>query len=120
MLEPSELEKLLGARIYFGHQSVGANILDGIGALSQQSNSRLRSLRVVTMDDRLQLNDPAIYHSRIGTNRDIPSKLAAFENTLVEHGVGERVDVALMKLCYVDITATTDVNKVLDGYSAAI
>lgn len=102
-------DRLLQKRICFGHQSVGKNLIDGL-----QANSQGR-LNIVESVDPETFRLPVFAHFRVGHNRDPLSKFQHFESVITS-GVGELVDVAFFKLCYVDITAQTDVRDLLDSY----
>jgi hypothetical protein len=99
------------SRVYFGHQSVGGNILSGLPAVAPQ-------LKVVELSAPDRLNGPAIYHSKIGKNRDCQSKIEAFEKVLNQ--AGEKTDVAMMKFCYVDVYPDTDVQSLFNNYVAMV
>lgn len=110
---PSTLEKIAGSRIYFGHQSVGYNILDGIlDILHAEPGS---TMQLVDTRDPAALGIPVFAHAAVGKNRAPDSKLADFA-ALMKSGIGSRVNIAFLKFCYVDITAGTDVKQVFAHY----
>jgi hypothetical protein len=111
----TELQTLLGARIFFGHQSVGYNILDGLSGL----NKDFASLSVVEGRDANALNQPRLLHSTIGGNGDPLGKIRDFVS-VVESGIGAKADIALLKFCYVDFSAETDVGAVYTAYKDAL
>jgi hypothetical protein len=88
--------------LFFGHQSVGRNILDGISSIYADKGVAPPTITEVRVG-----SDEAdgFVHAAIGKNGDPIGKLAAFDS-LLRAGQAERTDVALMKLCYVDIRAT--------------
>ena len=100
-------------RVCFGHQSVGADIIKALSTLTGNQ------LEVVETNDAEALQRPVFAHFRVGQNRDPLSKLQAFAQ-VIESGVGDRVDVALFKLCYVDITANTDIDTVFVNYQSTM
>ena len=100
-------------RICFGHQSVGADIMKALSTLTGNH------LEVMEANDAESLRRPAFAHFRVGQNRDPLSKLQAFAQ-VIESGVGDRVDVALLKLCYVDITANTDIDTLFVNYQSTM
>jgi hypothetical protein len=102
-------EQLAQRRIFFGHQSVGADLMT---ALSTLNGGRLTILEGREPD---LFQHPVFAHCRVGTNRDPLSKLQDF-STVINAGVGERVDVAFFKLCYVDVTAQIDVKNLFAAY----
>ncbi len=104
------LQKLAGQRIFFAHQSVGADVLDGV---AQVAGGALR----VVEGDAAALESPALVHARVGKNEAPLSKVAHFEQLM--ESVGPRADVALYKLCYVDFDASTDAAALFKQYDAA-
>ncbi len=92
--------------VFFGHQSVGDNILDGLRHLSQTSG--WSALTFVEIDRTPVASSAAFIHARIGQNGDPQSKINAFRQAL-ESGLGAKVDVAMMKFCFWDIRHDTDV-----------
>ena len=106
-------EQLAQKRICFGHQSVGANLMDALSILSG------RRLNIVESCDLEVFRRPVFSHFRVGQNHDPLSKFRAFADIL-NAGVGESVDVAFFKLCYVDITAQTDITKLFTAYQDAM
>lgn len=116
----SDLRKLTGIRVFFGHQSVGENILQGLEELYEQTDLMPPPIIALT-DDSLpdSLPSSCLLHKRIGENREPEEKIADFAATLRRLG-GTPVDVALMKLCYVDITEETDYNNLYTGYVSSM
>jgi hypothetical protein len=94
-LEAADLS-VLRARVFFGHQSVGENILDGI--------------RAIIAPRKLEWVD-----AKIGTNEKPFGKLEAFRNAMTD-GVGKGAELAFMKFCYVDFNAHTDFAALFDSY----
>ncbi len=112
-ISPSEWNHLKQKKIYFGHQSVGYNILDGINDLMQENKDIQLNIKETT-DNRI-FTGGIFAHSRIGENTDPLSKIKAFEQ-LMDSGIGNTVDIAFFKFCYVDIDAQSNVEKVFDIY----
>lgn len=104
------VQKVASQRVLFAHQSVGANVLEGLSDLTQ-SALPVREGRAAA-----DLAQPGLVHTRIGTNELPLTKLADFEAVLA--ATEGRVDVALLKLCYVDIDARTDVDALFEAYVA--
>ena len=117
-IDQSLLNPVLSRKVYFGHQSVGKNMMSGVEAL-RKSKPDLVNLRAVEIQAAPEITGPGIYHSKIGKNRDTQSKIQEFEEIL-RNGVGEAVDVAVMKFCYVDIVAETDVKALFGAYREAM
>lgn len=100
-------------RIYFGHQSVGANILAGIQDMGRTDPAF--ALNIVESCKPDAYNEPVLGHSRIGRNHDPRSKIDGFSEVLGA-GLGNRVDMALFKFCYVDVTDGSDYTGLFDYY----
>lgn len=109
--------KVAQQRIYFGHQSVGANILAGVEEILQR-HPRIK-LTLVEFTDPAQLDQPCLAHSRIGQNHDPQSKIDRFVE-LMKAGTGQRADIALFKLCYVDIEPQTNAKELARAYLDAV
>jgi hypothetical protein len=102
-------DKLAQKRVCFGHQSVGANLISGLSALGG------RRLDIVEGFDPEIFQRPVFAHFRVGQNGDPLSKCRAFAQ-VINAGVGELVDIAFFKFCYVDIVAQTDCNELFHTY----
>lgn len=104
-------------RVFFGHQSVGYGIVEGVAALIAEG----RAPGLAIAESRLPVagEGPCLVHAAIGRNGDPLGKIADFES-LIRGGMGKRVDLALMKFCYVDITAKTDVDSLFAAYRGAM
>lgn len=113
----SSWEKLAQKNIFFGHQSVGFNIMDGIKDLMKE-NPQIK-LKIVETDDPSEFNRPLFAHARVGKNKDPFSKIDAFAD-FMEKGIGNKADIAFFKFCYVDIGAETDVEKVFSDYKNSL
>lgn len=110
---PSAWNKLSQKKVYFGHQSVGNNIIAGIKDI-MIDNSAV-SLNIAKTDDPESFAVPMLAHSEIGNNGDPNSKISAF-NKVMDGGVGNKADIAFLKLCFWDVRSQTDVAKVFDLY----
>jgi hypothetical protein len=110
-------EALARKKIYFGHQSVGGNILDGLRTvLRQRCEIRLEIREMRSPGD---LDRPALVHSLIGRNRDPKGKIDHFRAVL-DSGIGDKADVAFFKFCYIDIDASTDTRALLEHYDRTL
>ena len=103
-------------KIYFGHMSVGFNILDGVRDLMQGSGFELKILET---SDPAEFGKPVFAHSPIGKNGYPLSKIDQFR-AILESGVGDKADIAFFKFCYVDIHGGTDVPALIRAYDEAI
>lgn len=110
-------QKLSEKKIYFGHQSVGQNIIDGVkDIMKEQAQIKLN---IIETNDPKDFNAPIFAHSPVGKNMDPASKCDAFADFMLK-GLGQKVDFAFFKFCYIDILSATDVNKVFTGYRNSI
>lgn len=96
----SDLEFLADSRVFFGHQSVGDNILDGVRDLAQKAGVALR-VEAVAVGGEIP-EGPGLFHARVGANLDPDSKIAAFSAALGTVGASG-YDLAVLKFCYVDL-----------------
>lgn len=113
-----DLETISRARILFGHQSVGRNLLAGLHDLSESLGVPLRILEIKDAPpDEL----PGLFHVGIGRNGDPRSKWEHFVR-LLDEPTRPRYDVAMMKLCYVDLTHRSKwtANELLEPYARAL
>lgn len=110
-------DSLAKKEIYFGHMSVGFNILDGIRGLMQESGGV--KLNIVETADPGAFGEPIFAHSPIGKNGYPLSKLEQFR-TILESGVGDKADIAFFKFCYVDIHGGTDIDALIKAYDETI
>lgn len=110
-------DKLAQKRIFFGHQSVGRNILEGLGRVLETAPEVRLDIREAAVPE--DLAKPGLVHSRIGQNRDPLGKIDHF-GRLLRDGIGRSADIALFKLCYVDIDRSTDIAALTAHYDRAL
>jgi hypothetical protein len=113
----SKWKELSTKTIFFGHQSVGNNIIDGIQDIIVELPEI--NLNIVDLGGDLKADNGALVHSRVGKNRDPKSKMAAFEKK-VQNGLGRRLDIAALKFCYVDILSKSDPKLIFKEYKETI
>ena len=109
--------KLAGRKIFFGHQSVGYNIMDGIADVMNERD--YIKLNVVEGCEPTIFDLPVLAHSQVGRNTDPVSKIRSFMN-IMDAGAGGKVDMAFFKFCYVDIMRDSDPQEIMDDYRAAL
>ncbi|MEO6097080.1 MAG: SGNH/GDSL hydrolase family protein [Fibrobacteria bacterium] len=115
-----ELAVLKRARILFGHQSVGQNILDGLAALlTAAGDAAAGGPRIRTWDGKSPDSGSGIVSAFIGENTHPESKCRAMETLFAQPGV-QAFDVALMKFCFVDFGGDTDPAALLAAYRETI
>jgi len=110
-------EKLSQKKIYFGHQSVGYNIIDGVKDLMKEYPKI--KLNIVETNDSKDFNSGVLAHSRVGKNVDPKSKIDGFAKYINE-GIGNKADAAALKFCYVDMSSKTDISTVFDEYKTEV
>jgi len=113
-LTESAKAELAGRRIFFGHQSVGANIMDGVADLIRVTPAP--PLKVLDIEGPLPNSGGFFAHGSIGKNWQPAFKSDDFA-ARIQGGLGAPLDIAFHKYCYVDITAGTDVDTVFSHYS---
>jgi hypothetical protein len=116
-LSKADVDRLSKRRVYFGHQSIGYNIVDGLVALERDHPEI--GLEVKETREGAQIVSGVFAHTRVGENKAPSSKIRDFTATL-EGGLAENVDIAFFKFCYVDFEADTDAAKVFAEYKAAM
>lgn len=110
-------DSLARKRIYFGHQSVGQNIIQGLEKVLQSSPTIRLDIRETANPG--DFGGPVFAHSRIGQNRDPKGKIDHFRQ-LLENGLGQTADIVFFKLCYVDIDQATDIEGLIDHYDKTL
>lgn len=111
--QQTQWRKLSGMTVFFGHQSVGQNILDGIRDIANE-NPQFN----VTIANDLEGDKPSgllLIRSRVGENNEPIKKVNDFKEA-IDRGMGNKADIALMKFCYVDFNKSTDVVKIFNYY----
>jgi hypothetical protein len=98
--------------IYFGHQSVGYNIIDGINDILKEHNNSIKIEEITKAND---INLHTFSHSKNGENSNPKSKIDSFVN-FINNGAGKKVNIAFFKFCYVDFFGDSDVDSVFKYY----
>ena len=108
-----DLAKVARAKVFFGHQSVGMNVLDGVGGVYVTHGMAAPLIEEGATDPGR--GGGFIDHAFVGENGNPLLKIQDFAAKL-RSGLGQHVDVAMMKFCYVDINSSTDVNALFATY----
>lgn len=109
------LDKARSLRVYFGHQSVGNNIIDGLNALAAQKPERYSVAVRAQPDASWFAGHGGVGHFPVGRNGDAEGKIDDFSRRMSD--LGDHVDVAMMKLCFVDIGGpSSDPERVFAAY----
>jgi hypothetical protein len=96
-----DLQAIRNLKVYFGHQSVGANVIEGLHELEIEHPG-----------------GPILTDSFIGQNGDPEGKCDDFNRKFA--ALIEKPDVALMKFCYIDFDSATDPAKLFARYAATV
>ena len=114
----SAWKQLASKKIYFGHQSVGLNIIEGVEELLKEH--RQINLNIIkTTPATFTLLRPVFAHSEIGKNGDPRSKVEEFVRLIETRGEAE-ADLAFFKFCYAGFDHVTDVNRLFEYYRTHI
>ena len=117
MIKAEAIEAFKRKKIFFGHASVGSNIIDGIEDI-RANNQHVQNINIQDLKEDNEVNEPAIYHAKNGKNGFPKSKVDAFKKTLEEKGLGNKLDIAFFKFCYVDIEKDSNVQEMFDYYTS--
>jgi hypothetical protein len=109
--------KLLDKKIFFGHQSVGSNIMEGIGIIQIKNN--LEPVNFIETIDSTDFRFPVFGHFRVGNILNPKSKIDSFKD-IIDGGLGNILDIAFMKIGYPDINKNTDLNELFDYYKQSM
>jgi len=110
-----ELERVANLKIFFGHQSVGINLLDGIKKLSVTSGV---PLHIVELKSANEVGKAMIAQTFLAENGYPLKKISNFQ--LAFGPKQSNLDVALMKFCFIDFTANTDAKSLFASYKTSI
>jgi hypothetical protein len=110
--------KVLGQeRVFFGHQSVGDNILDGLREIINENPEA--QLNLLNWTDSLRLSQNYFIGGFVGENLDPRSKFDDYVR-IVEKLSHTNLSIALMKLCFLDVTQQTDIDQIFGEYVSTI
>lgn len=110
---------LLEKKIFFGHMSVGYNIINGLKDIIKD-DSRFSEFSITEIIEDSAKIEPGFYHQKNGKNSFPDSKCNAFSNFLINDSFGTQFDIVFFKFCYVDIKEDSDVKKIFENYVCTI
>lgn len=116
----ADLKIVSTARIFFGHQSVGRNILAGIESLTREAGIALNIVEIPVGSS--PGSGPGLYHATVGVNQAPERKVDDFVASL-RAADGASYDVAMLKFCYVDLdegSAPDAEEKIFSRYEGAM
>jgi hypothetical protein len=114
-----EILTLSNIRLFFGHMSVGYNIIQGIEEIMDE-DSRLKKISISELDDEFEISKAGFYHKKNGKNGFPKSKCDDFKKMLITNNFGQYLDIAFFKFCYVDFDQKTNVQDVFNYYVQTI
>ena len=117
-VSPDTWKKLSEEKIFFGHQSVGQNILDGITDIMRDLPQIQLSIKKIDQY-RDYGSEPAFYNAWLGENTVPQSKIDDFVK-YIQNGMGAETDIAFFKFCYIDFSKETDISKLFGRYRTAM
>lgn len=95
------VQAALGKRVFFGHQSIGAQVLKGVTEYARDAGLPTPSYPDPESGS-LPTSGGYLAQSYVAENGEPLDKIAEFDRIL-RSGVANRVDVAVLKFCYADI-----------------
>jgi hypothetical protein len=113
----ADLQTLAAGRAYFGHHSVGRNIIEGLERIAERAN--VDTLRVLQVKAGSPLPATFFAHSGVGQNKDPKSKVEDFLKRIRGYRK-DTLDIAFMKFCYVDFDPYTDVDELFAYYRSSM
>jgi hypothetical protein len=112
-ITPDDLAVAARTRVFFGHQSVGMNVLGGVAGV--YAGHDIPPPAIEQDGSQVGQDGGLVRHAYIGENGKPLVKIRDFD-VRMRSGVGDEVDVAMMKFCYVDVTDDTDVSALFAAY----
>ena len=106
------LERVAALKIYFGHQSVGYDLLSGMKQWEEEAGVQISKSET---RDLANTAGSSLVHFRVGENRDPYSKIEDFA-ALVRQIPKDEPSLAFFKFCYIDFSPTADVEAIFAAY----
>jgi len=100
-------------RIFFGHQSVGFNIIEGLKTIINEKP--LLKLNLRETKNPSDFESILFAHARVGENMNPESKCYEFSD-LISRALGDVVDIGFFKFCFVDFSRTANAAEVFKVY----
>jgi hypothetical protein len=108
-----QLEEVAGLRVFLAHQSVGRDLLAAVPGVFEEAGVSAPDIAESLEPDATA--NAGILHAFVGENGDPIGKIEAFD-AAIRGGLGDAVDVAMIKFCYSDFHRGDDVSVVFDAY----
>lgn len=106
-LTPADKDRLRQRKVFFGHQSVGQNLVDGAKAIGFPFQS---------VDSGSAYDKATWGEGKVDTNGNPQLKISSFKAFLQAKGIGNAVEVAGFKFCWIDFKSDTDGAALLGKY----
>ena len=114
-LSDNQIDAISSKRILFGHASVGNNIIQGIEEIIKQKEFNKICVRVLKNKNE-KIIESCIYHCINGRNGFPKLKCDNFKNLLSSDNLGNNLDIAFFKFCYVDFERDSNVEEIFKYY----
>jgi len=108
-----DLDAALATRVFFLHQSVGGNLLDGVGVLARDTGREFS----LTDLDHPTAGSPGSNWIHAWGGYDPPKRIDKFISIMRS---GLKTDLAFVKFCYLDFGPDADVADLFAQYQRAI
>ena len=110
----AQLEQLAQHRVFFAHQSVGGNLIEGLQTLARDNGVALQ-VRDVARDPSVP--NQTFGHVFVGENGKPLAKLDEYRDRLLKQRSAPP-ELAMVKLCFLDFTPGTDPQAVFARYQS--
>lgn len=115
VLKQEKIADLLRKKIFFGHNEIGYTLLEEIMRIIEKENINLNILET----DEISGETPLIAHKKIGKDHFPFSKIEAFRD-IIDKKLGKKLNIAFMKLSYIDITNNSNIEEIFSFYKKNI
>jgi len=113
------VSSMVGARVYFGHQSIGFSILRELNEIALEGGvGRLNHIDLAK-GDTVPISGGFLANVKIGRNGHPLAKIKEFDAAM-RAGLAQHLDVAILKFCYLDVRESTNVEAVFNAYRKAL
>ncbi|HWE42562.1 MAG TPA: hypothetical protein VG432_08650 [Gemmatimonadaceae bacterium] len=113
----ADLAQVAAQHVYYGHQSIGRNILDGVRVLGSATGSP--PVKVIASRQLGDAQAPALVEFTIGENGDPDSKTRDFAAVLATSR-STVPGTALFEYCFLDVTPATDIDRMFAAHREAV
>jgi hypothetical protein len=112
----NNLEVIKDARIFFVHQSVGANLVHGLKRLSAEAKVPIR----FSAPEEAKSMQGGVFIEQEGGKNKVPKSKVDHLASMIR-GMSElKPDIAFVKFCFVDFDPSTDVDSLFGYYQQTI